>query len=145
MNQKTVLRWIGVSLISAAPFIELTRIILDNYQMFISFDPSNLHPSRELNLSDLHAILFALKYFFFLFGIGVIVQWKYFDYDELGMFTVVAHIYCMVIMFLSFALLCFAINGMVYLFQLNPFVFISILLICLSLLLSKDVILSKNS
>lgn len=144
MNYKAVLRWIAVSLILVAPFFELTKVILDNYHLFPSFDPLNFGASRKLDSPSLYQILYMLKYFFLLYALGCVVLCKYYDLYAHPEIVFISLVYSMVFLFASSILLSLTIEGLVYLYQLNPFAFISCILISLSLFLSKNLLANKQ-
>lgn len=79
MNKMNI-KWIIISLILIAPYIELARLLIDNYPQFRDFKLPGLHsfgPSPKLNASDLYTALFNLKYFLLLYGVGLVVGVRY--------------------------------------------------------------------
>lgn len=124
------LKWICISLVLIAPYVEIVRVAVDNYQHFPRFKlPHEIFEQTNQNkigLTEACAIISALKYFFVLYAIGWGVGLKSgVLYDDLnnGM-NGYSVIYSMVLLFLVFFLFTLLLSGMVYYIQQKPFIVI---------------------
>jgi hypothetical protein len=138
------LKWICIALVLIAPYVEMVRVTVDNYQHFPRFKlPNEIFDQTnqsKIGLTEACATIFTLKYFFVLYAIGWGVGLKssvlYDDFKN-GM-NGYSVIYSTSLLFLVFFLFTLLLFGMGYYLQQKPFIVISSLLIIVSLMLTKN-------
>ncbi|WP_133138091.1 hypothetical protein [Legionella rowbothamii] len=140
---KLNLKWIIISLILIAPYIELARLLVDYFaQGRDIMMPSifTLDQTRKLGEFELYTDLLALKYFFLWYGMGAVVGLRNRLLSVGSEESVYSWVYLFSFIAVLFILLALVLEGLVYLFQLYPFMVISSFLIILSLIATRRTI-----
>lgn len=137
---KLNLKWIIISLILIAPYIELARILVDNSSQARDIRmPSifSLAQARMPTVSEMYTDLIALKYFFMLYGVGLVVGLRYRLLSLASDEPIYSLVYLLSFIGVLFIILALAFQGIGYVFQLYPFMVISSFLIILSLIATR--------